>query len=121
MKPEKVNLAHKFSLFADHWSPKVVGEVNDMHVKVVKLQGEFVWHHHDHEDEMFLVVKGRLLMKLHTGDVWVEEGEFIIIPHGVEHMPVAPEEVHLLLFEPKGTLNTGNVHNERTVANLDQI
>ena len=121
MAIEKVNLTQKLSLFNDHWSPKVVGEVNDFAVKLVKLQGEFVWHHHETEDEMFLVVKGRLLMKLRDRDLWLDEGEFVIIPHGVEHMPVAPEEVHIMLFEPKNTLNTGNVQNERTVANLDQI
>ena len=118
---EKINIAEKFSQFSEHYSPKIAGELNGQMVKLVKFKGPFVWHHHEHEDEMFLVVKGRLLMKLHTGDVWVEEGEFIIIPHGVEHMPVAPEEVQLVLFEPKGTLNTGNIHNERTVADLEQI
>ncbi len=118
---EKVNLAEKLSLFTDHWSPKVVGEVNDSAVKLVKLLGEFVWHHHDLEDEMFLVIKGRLLMKLRDKDLWLDEGEFVIIPHGVEHMPVAPEEVHIMLFEPGTTLNTGNVQNERTVTNLGKI
>ncbi len=121
MAIEKVNVTQKLSLFKDHWSPKVVGEVNDFEVKLVKLQGDFVWHHHENEDEMFFVVKGRLLMKLRDGDLWLDEGEFVIIPHGIEHMPVAPEEVHIMLFEPKNTLNTGNVQNERTVANLDQI
>jgi mannose-6-phosphate isomerase-like protein (cupin superfamily) len=118
---EKVNLAEKFTKFQDTWSPKIVGELNDFHVKVVKLKGEFVWHHHDTEDELFLVIKGRLLMKLRDGDVVVNAGEFIIIPHGVEHLPVAQEEVQIVLFEPKTTLNTGNVQNERTVANLDRI
>ncbi len=121
MPVEKVNLAEKLSLFQDCWSPKLVGEVNDSAVKLVKLQGEFVWHHHDTEDELFLVVKGRLLMKLRDKDLHVDEGEFVIIPHGVEHLPVAEEEVHVLLFEPKTTLNTGNVQNERTVAELDRI
>jgi mannose-6-phosphate isomerase-like protein (cupin superfamily) len=121
MAIEKVNLLQKLTLFNDHWSPKVVGEVNDSAVKLVKLQGEFVWHHHEVEDEMFFVVKGRLLMKLRDQDLWVDEGEFVIIPHGVEHMPVAPEEVHIMLFEPKTTLNTGNIQNERTVANLGKI
>jgi mannose-6-phosphate isomerase-like protein (cupin superfamily) len=118
---EKVNLAEKFTKFQDTWSPKIVGELNDFHVKVVKLKGEFVWHHHDTEDELFLVIKGRLLMKLRDGDVVVNAGEFIIVPHGVEHLPVAQEEVQIVLFEPKTTLNTGNVQNERTVANLDRI
>ncbi|MBA3873653.1 MAG: cupin domain-containing protein [Anaerolineae bacterium] len=118
---EKVNLVDKLALFNDHWSPKIVGEVNDSAVKLVKLHGEFVWHHHEGEDEMFFVVKGHLLMKLRDQDLWLDEGEFVIIPHGVEHMPVAPEEVHIMLFEPKTTLNTGNVQNERTVANLGKI
>lgn len=121
MPVEKVNLAEKLSLFQDYWSPKLVGEVNESAVKLVKLQGEFVWHHHDTEDELFLVVKGHLLMKLRDKDLYVNEGEFVIIPHGVEHLPVAEEEVHVLLFEPKTTLNTGNVQNERTVAELDRI
>ena len=111
---EKVNIAQKFSLFQDHWSPKIVGELNDTHVKLVKVKGEFVWHHHEAEDELFLVVKGRLLIKLRDRDIWLEEGEFVIIPKGVEHMPVAEEEVHLMLLEPKSTINTGNVRNERT-------
>jgi mannose-6-phosphate isomerase-like protein (cupin superfamily) len=121
MAVEKVNLAQKFSLFQEYWSPKIVGEVNDAHIKLVKLQGEFVWHHHDQEDELFLVTKGRLLMQFRDRDVWVEEGDFIIVPKGVEHRPVAPEECHVVLMEPKSTLNTGNVNNERTVAQLDTI
>ena len=118
---DKVNLAQKFALFREHWKPKIAGEVNDAYVKLVKFQGEFVWHHHDHEDELFLVVKGRMQMRFRDRDVWVEEGEFIVVPHGVEHMPVAPEEAHVLLLEPKTTLNTGNVTSERTVAKLDRI
>jgi mannose-6-phosphate isomerase-like protein (cupin superfamily) len=118
---EKVNLAEKFSLFHDYWSPKIVGQINDFHVKLAKLKGEFIWHHHDNEDEMFLVVKGRLLIKLRDRDVWLHEGEFVVIPKGVEHLPVAEEEVHLMLLEPATTLNTGNVDNERTVANPDRI
>ncbi|KPK80181.1 MAG: mannose-6-phosphate isomerase [Gemmatimonas sp. SM23_52] len=118
---EKVNLAQKLSLFDDMWSPKIVGEVNDFHVKLVKLRGEFVWHHHDEEDELFLVVNGRLLIKLRDHDIWLEEGEFVIIPHGVEHLPVAPEEVHVLLLERRSTLNTGNVRSDRTVEKLDRI
>src|SRR5215467_11741885 len=118
MTPEKVNLSQKFSLFFDHWSPKIAGELNDSYVKLVKLQGEFVWHHHENEDELFLVVKGRLLLRFRDREVWVEEGEFIVVPRGVEHMPVAPEEAHVVLLEPKSTLNTGNIENERTVAEL---
>jgi mannose-6-phosphate isomerase-like protein (cupin superfamily) len=118
---EKVSLTEKLGSFQDYWSPKIVGELNDSFVKLVKLKGEFVWHHHDVEDELFLVIKGTLLMKLRDRDIRVEEGEFIIIPHGVEHLPVAEDEVHVLLLEPKSTLNTGNVVNERTVAELDRI
>ena len=112
---EKVNLSQKLMLFNDHWHPRIVGELNDSHVKLVKVQGEFVWHHHDHEDELFLVLNGRLQMQFRDHDVWLEEGEFIIVPRGVEHRPVAPEECHLLLLEPKSTLNTGNVMDEKTV------
>jgi mannose-6-phosphate isomerase-like protein (cupin superfamily) len=117
----KVNLVDKFGLFRDYWSPKIVGELNDSYVKVVKLKGEFVWHHHDVEDELFLVVKGRLLIRLPDRDVQLEEGEFVIIPRGVEHLPIAEEEAHVLLLEPKSTLNTGNVQDERTVADLERI
>jgi mannose-6-phosphate isomerase-like protein (cupin superfamily) len=118
---EVINLEEKFSRFSDHWSPKVVGELNDFHVKLVKVKGEFVWHHHDNEDEMFLVVKGRLLIRLRDRDLWLNEGEFTIIPKGVEHCPVAPEEAHILLLEPKTTVNTGNVEGERTVMELERI
>ena len=118
---DKVNLAEKFSLFADHRSPKIVGELNDSYVKVVKLKGEFVWHHHEKEDEMFLVIKGKLLIRLRDRDLWLQEGEFVIIPRGVERLPVAEEEAHVLLLEPKTTLNTGNVRSERTLANLQRI
>ena len=121
MSVRKVNLAEMFGRFQDRWSPKVIGEVNDCHVKLTKLKGEFVWHHHDQEDELFLVVKGRLRMKLRDGELVIEPGELVIIPHGVEHLPVADEETHVLLFEPKSTLNTGNVRNERTVAKLDRL
>ena len=116
-----VNLAEKFTKFSDYWSPKIVGEVNDTYVKVVKLKGEFVWHHHDHEDELFLVTKGTLRMKFRDREAIVRAGEFIIVPRGTEHLPVADEEVHLVLLEPKTTLNTGNVHNERTLETLDRI
>jgi len=118
---EKVNLAHKFSLFEDHWSPKIAGEINDSYLKLVKFKGDFVWHHHEAEDELFLVVKGRFLVKLRDRDICLEEGEFVIVPRGVEHKPVAEEEVLVLLLEPKSTLNTGNVQNERTVADLERI
>ena len=118
---EKINLAEKLKQVSEYWSPKIVGEVNDFHVKIVKFQGEFLWHHHENEDEMFLVVKGTMRMRFRERDVLVREGEFIIVPRGVEHMPVAEEEVHVVLFEPKSTLNTGNVRNERTVAKLERI
>lgn len=118
---EKVNVAQKFSLFRDRWSPKIVGELNDSHIKLAKLQGEFVWHQHEAEDELFLVVKGRLLIKLRERDISLEEGEFVIIPRGVEHLPIAEEEAEVLFVEPKSTLNTGNVTNERTVPELDRI
>jgi mannose-6-phosphate isomerase-like protein (cupin superfamily) len=118
---EKVNIKDKLASFQDLWSPKIAGEVNESHVKLVKLKGEFVWHHHETEDELFLVLKGRLLIKLRDRDVWLEEGEFVVIPKGVEHLPVAEEEVHVMLLEPKSTLNTGNVLNERTVADLERI
>jgi mannose-6-phosphate isomerase-like protein (cupin superfamily) len=117
-----VNLAEKFSRFTDCWSPKIVGEVNDMHVKLVKLTGEFVWHQHEREDELFLVVAGRLRMQLREGDREVGPGEFIVVPKGTEHCPLAlTDEVHVLLLEPRSTLNTGNVVNERTVAALDRL
>lgn len=118
---KKVSLEEKLDLFSDRWSPKIVGEINDSYVKLVKLKGEFVWHHHEAEDELFLVVKGSLLIKLRDRDIRLEEGEFVIIPRGVEHLPIADEEAHVLLLEPKTTLNTGKVHNERTVAVLDRI
>ncbi|GIK39469.1 MAG: mannose-6-phosphate isomerase [Chloroflexota bacterium] len=112
---DKVNLAQKFNLFNEYWSPRITGELNDAYVKLAKLKGEFVWHHHEAEDELFWVVKGRLLIKFRDCDVWLEEGELLIIPKGVEHLPVAEEEVHVVLIEPKTTVNTGNVQNERTV------
>ena len=118
---ESVNLAQKFALFDDYWSPKIAGELNDAYVKIVKLKGDFAWHHHDSEDELFLVVKGRLLLRLRDRDVWVNEGEFAIVPKGVEHLPVARDEVQVVLIEPKSTLNTGNVRNERTIEKLDRI
>ena len=121
MDLDKVNLAEKFASFSQYWKPKICGEVNDSYVKLVKFQGEFIWHHHDLEDELFLVVKGRMLMRFREREIWVEEGEFIIVPRGVEHMPVAAEEVQVILLEPKSTLNTGNVQNERTVAELERV
>jgi mannose-6-phosphate isomerase-like protein (cupin superfamily) len=112
---QKVNLAEQFSRFAEHWKPHVVGELNGQHVRLAKLKGEFVWHHHEREDELFLVVRGRLAMHFRDRVVEVNEGEFLIVPHGVEHKPAAEEETHVLLFEPAETLNTGNLRNERTV------
>ena len=116
-----VNLVDKFSQFQDHFHPRVLGEINDFAVKAVKLKGEFIWHHHDREDELFLVVKGTLRMKFRSHEAIVREGEFVIVPHGVEHLPVAEEEVHIILLEPKTTLNTGNIVNERTVSQLERI
>lgn len=112
---EIINLAQKLSLFQEYWSPRIVGELNDAYVKLVKLKGEFVWHHHENEDELFLVLKGRLQIKLHDRDLWLGEGELAIIPRGVEHLPVADEEVHVLLMEPKTTVNTGSAGGDRTV------
>jgi mannose-6-phosphate isomerase-like protein (cupin superfamily) len=121
MTPEKVSLFEKFGSFDEQWSPRIAGEVNDAAVKLVKLKGEFLWHHHENEDEMFLVVRGRLTIRLRGRDVVLEENEFLIVPKGVEHMPVAAEEAWVMLFEPKTTLNTGNVVNERTVSNLERV
>ena len=122
---DKVNLAQKLSLFTEHYSPKIVGEVNDAYVKLVKLQGDFMWHHHDNEDELFFVIKGALRMKMRENgserELMVNPGEFIIIPRGVEHLPSADEETHVMLLEPKSTLNTGNVASERTVHELQRI
>ena len=118
---EVVNLNDKFSLFQEHWQPKVAGEVNDAYVKLVKFKGEFLWHKHEAEDELFLVVKGNLTIKLRDRDLHLTEGEFTIIPRGVEHLPVAAEEVHVLLIEPKTTLNTGDRQTNRTVAELESI
>jgi len=118
---EKVNVQQKLAQIDDHWSPKIVGTLNDQHVKLVKFQGEFVWHHHEHEDEMFLVVKGRFRMDFRDRHLWLEKGEFLIVPRGVEHRPVALEEAHVLLFEPATTLNTGNVVNERTIRELERL
>lgn len=116
MNVEKVNIAQKLALFDEHWSPKIVGELNGQHVKLVKLLGEFVWHHHEDEDELFLVVKGRFRDR----SEWIEEGEFIVVPRGVEHRPVADEEAHIMLFEPASTVNTGSAGGELT-AELERI
>jgi len=116
-----VNIEEKLGTFSDHWNPRVVGELNGQYVKAVKLKGEFVWHHHDNEDELFLVIKGTLRMEFRDRIEEVNEGEFIIVPRGVEHKPVANEEVHILLFEPASTLNTGNVENEKTRKTLERI
>jgi len=117
----KVNLAEQFARFSDHWSPKVVGELNGQQVKLVKVEGEFVWHHHEHEDELFLVVQGELTIHFRDRAITLGEGEFLIVPRGVEHKPVAEREAHVLLLEPASTLNTGNVRNERTVKALDRL
>ena len=118
---DKVNLNEKFSKFSDVYNPRIVGEINNMLVKVVKLSGEFGWHHHDDEDEMFLVNKGTLRMQLREGDVVVNRGEFIIVPHGVEHSPIGENDCEVLLIEPATTLNTGNVENELTRRTLERI
>jgi mannose-6-phosphate isomerase-like protein (cupin superfamily) len=129
---DKINLSQKLSLIKDHWNPRIVGELNGQYLKLVKFQGPFTWHHHETEDEMFLVVKGRFRMEFRENgddssqpgkerDVWLEEGEFIIVPRGVEHRPVADEEAEVLLFEPASTLNTGNVQDEFTVRKLEWV
>jgi mannose-6-phosphate isomerase-like protein (cupin superfamily) len=128
---DKINLREKFSLIDDHWNPRIVGELNGQYVKLVKFKGPFTWHHHEAEDEMFLVVKGRFRMEFRESgddsaapgdrDVWLEEGEFIVVPRGVEHRPVADEEAEVLLFEPASTLNTGNVQDEFTVPKLEWL
>jgi len=110
-----INLTEKFNLFSEQWHPKIAGELNDSYVKLAKVQGEFVWHLHENEDELFFVIKGTLTIKLREEDLTIREGEFVIIPKGVEHMPVAQEEVWIMMLEPKTTSNTGNVENERTV------
>ncbi len=117
----KVNLEEKLSSVTEYWQPKIVGELNGQHVKIAKLKGSFIWHHHDNEDELFLVVKGKLKIHLKDKTVQLKEGEFFIVPKGVEHKPAADEEVHLMLFEPSGTLNTGNVLNEMTIPDPEKI
>ena len=118
---DKVNLAEKFARITEYWKPYVAGELNGQLVKLDKLKGEFVWHHHENEDEMFLVVKGRFRIEFRDKTVWLEEGEFIVVPRGIEHKPVADEEAWILLFEPASTLNTGNVDNEFTLRELDRV
>jgi mannose-6-phosphate isomerase-like protein (cupin superfamily) len=118
---DTINLINKFAQFSDHWNPRIIGEMNDCYLKAVKFTGEFVWHHHENEDELFLVTKGTLRMKFRDREAVVREGEFIIVPRGVEHCPAADEEVHVVLIEPKSTLNTGNITNERTVSQLQRI
>lgn len=131
---DKINLSDKLSLFNDHYVPRIVGELNGQYVKLVKFQGPFTWHHHENEDELFFVVKGRFRMDYRTSNaadsagrpseeshVWIETGEMIIVPRGVEHRPVADEEVHVLLFEPASTLNTGNIDDEFTIRDLQKI
>jgi mannose-6-phosphate isomerase-like protein (cupin superfamily) len=118
---EKINLKDKLAVISDHYKPRVAGELNGQMVKLVKFQGEFVWHHHDNEDELFYVVKGSFDMQLRDKTITINEGEFIIIPRGVEHRPVAHEEVEVMLFEPASTLNTGNVENELTLKQLEKV
>jgi mannose-6-phosphate isomerase-like protein (cupin superfamily) len=121
MKVEKKNLREKFNQITEYYNPKIAAELNDNYIKLAKLKGEFLWHKHENEDELFMILKGNLLMKLRDKDIDVGEGEFIVIPKGVEHKPIAHEEVHLILIEPKSTLNTGNIENDRTVKDLDWI
>ncbi len=118
---DSINLREKFSRISDHWHPRIVAELNGQHVKLAKMLGAFDWHHHDHEDELFLVVDGRFRMEFRDRVVWIEAGEVLVVPKGVEHRPVAEEEAHVLMFEPAGTLNTGNVRSERTVEQLERI
>ncbi len=119
---EKINLFEKLALFSDHWSPKIIGELNDCHIKLAKLKGEFVWHKHDDEDELFFIIKGKLLLKFRDRDVFLSEGELCIVPKGIEHLPIAEEEVHVMFIEPKSTINTGNAMNSSlTKVNLTRI
>jgi len=118
---DKINLLQKFSLFSDHWHPRIIADLNDSYLKLAKLEGEFVWHQHANEDELFVIVKGSLLMKFRDHDVTVDEGEILVVPKGVEHCPVAHEEVYVLLIEPKSTLHTGDVTTEKTVDVADQV
>lgn len=119
--PDKIRLAEKVAQFSDHWSPKIIAELNGQHVKLVKLRGEFVWHHHEHEDELFLVVRGSFRMEFRDRTVELREGEMIVVPRGVEHRPVADEEASVMLFEPASTINTGSAGGERTVAQPQRL
>ena len=121
MNVDKIVLAEKFARFSEHWQPKIIGELNGQHVKLAKFQGEFIWHRHDHEDELFLVVHGSFRMEYRDRTVTLGEGEMLIVPRGVEHRPVADEEVWVMLFEPVGTLNTGSAGGERTVHELEAL
>ncbi len=114
---EKISLIKKLDLINEYWKPKIIGELNDSYIKLAKLKGEFIWHHHENEDELFLIIKGNLTIRLKDGEINLGPGELVVIPRGVEHLPVASEEVQLLLLEPKTTVNTGNIKNERTVEN----
>jgi mannose-6-phosphate isomerase-like protein (cupin superfamily) len=118
---QKVNVAEKFASIPEAWKPRIAGELNGQMVKLGKFKGEFVWHHHENEDELFFVVKGRFRMELRDRNIWLEEGEFLVVPRGVEHRPVAEQEAWVLLFEPASTLNTGNVQNERTLRELERV
>ncbi len=118
---EKVSLAEKFARFSDHWSPKIIGDLNDSYVKAAKFRGEFTWHKHDEEDELIMVIRGSVTVQFRGRDVVLNEGEFLIVPKGVEHCPKAEETADVLLLEPKSTLNTGDVINEKTVAELEWI
>lgn len=118
---KKIVVSEKFAAFDTHWDPKIIGELNGQHVKVAKLKGDFIWHHHENEDELFWVIQGNLKLEFRDGEVYLGPGEMMIVPKGVEHRPVAEEEVHVVLFEPASTLNTGEVINERTKTNLDRV
>jgi mannose-6-phosphate isomerase-like protein (cupin superfamily) len=118
---DKINLAEKFARITEYWKPYIAGELNGQLVKLDKLKGEFIWHHHENEDEMFLVVKGRFRIEFRDKTVWLDEGEFIVVPRGVEHKPVADEEAWIVLFEPASTLNTGNIDNEFTLRELEKV
>ena len=118
---DKINLKEKLTLFSEHWTPKIVGELNEQYVKLAKVKGEMVWHDHENEDELFYIIKGQLLLKFRDKEVTLKEGDMYIVPRGVEHQPIAEEECHLLLFEPKSTAHTGDVESELTVKNLDWI
>jgi mannose-6-phosphate isomerase-like protein (cupin superfamily) len=118
---DKVNLKEKLALFSDYWSPKIVGDLNDAHIKLAKFKGAFVWHQHENEDELFFVIKGSLLIKFRDKDIHLDEGELLIVPKGVEHLPIAKEEVHVMLVELKTTLNTGDASSDLTVSELERI